>query len=360
MKGKRLHIVASIFLLTAYLPAWAQRVAWSVDMVAFFDNREYSFDKVYSQTIFGTRLSPEIGIAIGKSRIMAGASWIQPIDGSTRMAKVHPTVYYRYHSPKFRMSVGMFPRTQLIENTPAILQYDSLSYFRPNLAGALFQYVHRKGFMEAYVDWRQVQTKTQREAFMIVFNGRWQPLPYLFAGGHLVLNHLARTREVGNPYTVTDDLIVSPYVGVDLSSYTPFDTLTLKVGYHLSLERLRNEGTWYHPQGVLIDLLAEWRFLGLHNTFYTGGAQMPFYPQLGAELNQGDPFYQSPIYNRTDIYAYIFRKSYLNCLASCNLHYTHTGHFDFQQQLTLRFYLDEKGWKNHTQKIPGELLRNIL
>ncbi len=359
MIRKRLHIVATLLLLATCLPVWAQRVAWSVDMIGFFDNREYDYDKVKSQTIFGTRLSPEIGIEISKSRVMAGISWVQPIDGSTRMAKVHPTVYYRYNSSRFKMSVGMFPRTQLLENTPAILQYDSLTYFRPNLAGALFQYVHRKGFMETYVDWRQVQTQEQREAFLIAFNGRWQPLPYLFAGGNLVMNHLARTRKAGNPYSVTDNLIVSPYVGMDLSSYTPLDTLTLKVGYHLSLDRLRSEGTWHHPQGVLIDLLAEWRFLGLRNTFYAGGAQMPLYPLLGAQLNQGDPFYQSPTYNRTDIYAYIFRKSYLNCLVSCNFHYT-PGHFDLQQQLTLRFYLDEKKWQEHKQKSPGEKLRNIL
>ena len=52
-------------------------------------------------------------------------------------------------------------------------------------------------------------------------------------------------------------------------------------------------GTWHHPQGILIDLLAEWRFLGLHNTFYKGGSQMPLYPQLGAQLNQGCLLYTS-------------------------------------------------------------------
>lgn len=90
---------------------------------------------------------------------MAGASWVQPIDGSTREAKVHPTVYYRYDTSKFRMSLGMFPRTQLIENVPAILQYDSLTYFRPNIAGALFQYIHAKGFAEALY---RLETSTDR------------------------------------------------------------------------------------------------------------------------------------------------------------------------------------------------------
>lgn len=359
MNRRCTHTLLLVALVAALLPARAQEVAWSVDMTAFFDNREYSYSKVESQTFFGTRLSPEIGLRMGNSSIMAGASWVQPIDGSTDHARIHPTAYYRYQSSRFRMSMGMFPRTQLLENVPAILQYDSLTYFRPNIAGALFQYVHPKGFAELYADWRQVQTEVKREAFMVVFNGRWQPLPYLFAGGHLVMNHLARPRNSDDRYTVTDDLIASPYVGLDLTPCTPLDTLTLKVGYHVSLERLRNVGTWHHPQGILIDLLAEWRFLGLRNTFYKGGAQMPFYPQLGAQLNQGDPFYQSPTYNRTDVYAYIFHKSYLNCMASINVHYT-PGHCDLQQQLIVRFYLDDQAWKDRGQTKKREYLKNIL
>ena len=359
MNCRRTHILLVVTLLAALLPARAQQGGMERRPDGLLRQPEYGYSKVESQTLFGTRLSPEIGVRIGHSAIMAGASWVQPIDGSTENARIHPTVYYRYSSPRFRMSMGMFPRTQLIENEPAILQYDSLTYYRPNIAGALFQYVHPKGFAELYVDWRQVQTEVKREAFMVVFNGRWQPLPYLFAGGHLVMNHLARPRHSDDRYTVTDNLIVSPYVGLDLTPCTPLDTLTLKAGYHLSLDRLRNVGTWHHPQGLLVDLRAEWRFLGLHNTFYKGGAQMPLYPQLGAQLNQGDPFYQSPTYNRTDIYAYLFRKSYLNCLASFNLHYT-PGNLDFQQQLVLRFYLDDQAWKERKTAKNRGYLKNIL
>lgn len=55
--------------------------------------------------------------------------------------------------------VGYVSRTQLIENVPAILQYDSLTYFRPNIAGALFQYIHTKGFAEALY---RLETSTDR------------------------------------------------------------------------------------------------------------------------------------------------------------------------------------------------------
>ena len=130
-------------------------------------------------------------------------------------------------------------RDRLIENAPSYLQYDSLTYFRPNIQGALFQYVAPKGFVEMYVDWRRMQTNTDREAFMVAGNGRWQPVSLFFMGGRAVMNHLARARKSPESETVTDDIIFNPYVGLDLSRRTGLDSLTLKCGYLLSLERRR-------------------------------------------------------------------------------------------------------------------------
>lgn len=90
MKYRLPHTLLLIILLAPLFPAKAQQIAWSVDMTGFFDNREFGYSKAQSQTFFGTRLSPEIGIRIGHSTIMAGASWVQPIDGSTREAKCTP------------------------------------------------------------------------------------------------------------------------------------------------------------------------------------------------------------------------------------------------------------------------------
>ena len=87
------------------------------------------------------------------------------------------------------MSFGSFARTQLIETLPAFLQYDSLTIFRPNITGALFQYIGHKGYGEIYIDWRQMQTEKRREAFIIVGSGRWQP-GIFYAGGNIVMNIL--------------------------------------------------------------------------------------------------------------------------------------------------------------------------
>ena len=69
MKYRQPHTLLLIILLAALFPAKAQQIAWSVDMTGFFDNREFGYSKAQSQTFFGTRLSPEIGIRIGHSTI---------------------------------------------------------------------------------------------------------------------------------------------------------------------------------------------------------------------------------------------------------------------------------------------------
>ena len=136
----------------------AQDILWDVDLTGFFDNREYKYPGQTSQTFFGTRLSPEIGIGVlnNKHRIMVGGSWIQPMGAKKDEGSLDLTAYYHYESPKFKMSFGSFARTQLIETLPAFLQYDSLTIFRPNITGALFQYIGHKGYGEIYIDWRQM------------------------------------------------------------------------------------------------------------------------------------------------------------------------------------------------------------
>ncbi|MCP9610767.1 hypothetical protein [Coprobacter tertius] len=358
----RRYIYITVFLLTLpFGKIGAQDLLWNVDFTGFFDNREYKFSKQLSQTFFGTRLSPEIGIGVlnNKHRIMAGASWIQPFGANKRESSVDFTAYYRYQQPDFCMSFGAFPRTQLIESLPEVLQYDSLTYFRPNIMGALFQYIGKKGFAELYIDWRQMQTENRREAFIIVGSGRWQP-GLFFLGGHAVMNHLARSKNAGPDQSVMDDMVLYPYVGVDFARLTPLSELSLKAGYLLSLERHRGIGVWHHPQGFISELKVQWRFIGVKNTLYAGGEQMPFYDSFGSQLNQGDPFYRSKFYNRTDIYCYIFHNRYVNCKASFNLHAT-SENISSQQQLTVRFYLDSFSWKSRNDVVKNkEKLKDIL
>ena len=82
-----------LFLLFAgiYTQVHAQTFSYDVDFITYFDNREYQSALQPSQTIFGTRLSPEIGAIFndslgGTHKLMAGVSYIQPFIINTHKA----------------------------------------------------------------------------------------------------------------------------------------------------------------------------------------------------------------------------------------------------------------------------------
>lgn len=346
----RLRFLLLFSAFVAFIGVQAQEFLWDVDFLGFFDNREYNAEGTRAQTLAGVRLSPEIGVGLldNRHRLMAGGNWIQNFGTGTKETTVILTAYYRYVSSRFKMSVGSFPRTQLIEAQPGVQVYDSLLYYHPNFMGALFQYEVPKGYAEIYLDWRRMQTETDREAFLIAANLRYRPCLF-YMGAHLSVNHLARPKNSPDSISVMDDIVVNPYVGIDLSRRLPLDSLSLHAGYLVSLERNRGEGDWHTPQGILAELYGRWKFLALRNTFYAGGNQMPLYPEYQALFNQGDPFYQSKVYNRTDIMGYLFNNAFVNCFISVNFHYArHT--LSTQQQLVVRFNLDNQGWKRLKEK----------
>lgn len=342
MLGKALTLLLAVM---ATLAADAQqKLTWSVDFGTVFENREG--DNYYSpdQTIFFTRLSPEVGLSMldGMHNIAGGVSWIQPVGNGWRDYKLCPTLYYSYKSPTWRVAVGMLPRTMLLEEMHTVLLSDSMRYRQPNIRGVLLQYVKPKGFFELSLDWRSLQTDTQREAFNVNFNGRWNPCGALLVGGRVQLNHLAKSSSDYEDQGVNDDITVNPYVGLNLSHRSALDSLEIKAGPIINIERDRRyDDGWRVPCGVLVDAVAEWRRLGIKETFYAGKNLYPLYPRYGSLLNMGDPNYQAKLYSRTDVYAYIFRNKYVDFRASLDFHYTKEA-FTFWQNLTVRVFIGKR------------------
>ncbi len=351
---KRFTILVAVACLAAAIHVSAQQqFIWSIDAGSVFENREG--DDYYSpdQTITFTRLSPEVGISLmgGQHLIKGGVSWYQPLGNGWKGYKLSPTVYYRFQSPSWRLSLGMFPRTQLIEQMPTVLLSDSLRYTEPNIRGALIQYVHQRGFWELALDWRSLQTDEQREAFSVYFNGQWNPGWAWLMGGRLQVNHLAKTSNPTPDQNVNDDIAVNPYVGLDLARFTPrLDSLTVKAGFMLQLERDRGTGVWHKPCGLMVDATVEWRFLGIDEHLYVGKNLFPLYPKYHSLLNQGDPNYQAKVYSRTNVYAYIFRNQFMNLYASLDFHYTPDA-FAFWQKIALRVYIDNQLWSDRRNKV---------
>lgn len=343
MSLQRALILITLFLGTCLPKANAQKFLWEVDFTGFFDNREFKAPYQTPQTFFGTRLSPAIGVAIkDEHELMGGLSWMREF-GSHKDRKIDWTVFYRYNTPKLKASFGSFPRRLLVEEYPSALVYDSILYYNPNINGALIQYFTPAGHVEAHIDWRSQQTKTDREIFTMASSGRFN-LKRAFAGWFLTVNHFAKPKNAPEGMNVIDNIMFNPYIGGNFSRLTPLDSLQLKTGLLMSLDRNRGDGIWHRPAGLLAELTLQWRFLGLHDVFYAGGNQLPFYNEFGSALHFADPFYRAKVYNRTDLYVYLLRNKYVECKALCNMHAV-GGRLQFQQQLLLRFNINQQAVK---------------
>ncbi len=329
-----------LFIFISCFAAKAIEPTWSIDFGSVFDNREGD-DKMYEdKTFFFTTLAPEVGLRFTpKDRIAGGVVWNQPLQNGVKDGTVVPTLYYRHESDTWKFSMGMFPRTQLREPLPGFMWCDSLAYFQRNIRGVLVQYNNRCGFFDAYLDWRQMQTETKREAFNIAFHGEWRPkAKSLLLGGHLLMNHFAKTRHADESQSIVDNFLVNPYVGVDLSRKTALDSLVVKAGALVTVERYREYNGWKTPGGLWVDATFEWKFLGLKNSLYAGGKLFPLYSQFGTLLYQGESYYQSDFYNRTDIYARVLRNKYMDLQAQLNFNFA-KDNFMFYQRLILNIHL---------------------
>ena len=313
---------------------------YSGEMNAIFDNREGKGLYTPAKTYFLTRLAPEIGVSVdeGIHRVMAGVVWTQPIGCEWDGNRVVPTVYYRYQRDHISGSLGMFPRTQLIEELPEYLVSDSTRYFQHNIRGAMVQYHDDRGFFEALCDWRGMQSRTRREAFAIIGQGQWHHGIFQ-VGGHGMLNHLALAKDAPGQY-VNDNIILNPYFGMDfmpiISAESKFKSLYFRVGPIASMTRDRHDMKWINSIGGRLEVNAEWWRLRLKNVFtYADKPLFPLFDRLSILLNEGEPYYASKFYNRTELSGLLCSyRDIVSLTASLDFHVAQSE-FMFYQRLIL-------------------------
>lgn len=337
-------LIATLLAVATSLIATAQRFEWDVDFNTVFDNREGDNKLTDTRTFFHTQLSPEIGVSLldGEHRLMGGIVWTQPIGCEWYGHRLSPTLYYQYRGPKgWNLSLGMFPRALLLHPMPEYIWNDSTYYTQHNIRGAATTYQGRNGFFQAVVDWRAMQSETQREAFNIIINGEYQRRSSIFvAGGLAMMNHFALTKSATPDQHIVDNFIVNAYAGLDLSRLvSPLDSLTLRIGPLASITRNRADGVWKVPVGARLELLLQWKWLQWHNITYAGGRLFPYYSDFHALLDQGEPYYSTRFYNRTSVAGTIFSNQYVNLRASLDFNVA-SHNFTFYQRLILRVYID--------------------
>lgn len=333
MKITKLFLMM-ILILAATTNVVAQEFVWDVDFLGFFDNREFKAPYQKPQTFFGSRLTPEVGIDFKESHsLRLGASWLEEF-GSKKDRNIDMLLYYKYSGTNFYASFGTLPRKMLSREFPAVMYYDSLSYFNPFINGVLLQYQKRNNYIEAYCDWKSRQTDQNREIFTLASSALFN-LKRVYAGYFLTVNHFAKTENASEDQNVVDNLMCNPYVGIDLSHLTFLDSLSIRGGIVMSANRNRGDNVWITPKGFLCEAELEWGWFGVKNTFYKGQNQLTFYDEFGPMLHNGDPFYRASMYDRLDICAYLLRRNSIECVAKSNIHFV-GGRTQFQQQLILR------------------------
>ena len=341
MKQKKLLIILlTLIVITLY----SQQFIYDIDFLTFFDNRESNVPSYPSKTLFGTRLSPEIGIEFddsiyGNHQLITGVSYIQPFGSTWRDIRLNPTIYYRYRQHGINLSFGFIPWRNIKTYLPDYIRSDSLSYFAPNIQGVHFSYTSRHGFVEFICDWRGMQSLETREAFRLLLTGEYN-YSFLFTGGNAQLNHLANRLNPPVRDGVCDDITAQPFIGFNFSQLTPLDTLALRTSYNFSYQRDRKNNQLFINHGFLAELSIKWRFLSAENVLYIGNPLMPLYPQYGALLNQGESIYQHSIYNKIEFSVYIVQYPFVDVRFSWNLHYAQNQPLAHQQLLTAHFNLN--------------------
>ena len=285
------RIAGALLLLFLFSGAEAQQLEGALSVHGFTDNREYAKSGRFSQTIFGIRVAPEVGFLVDSvHRVRVGLNALHEFGSEGFFREVVPVLYYQYDAPRWNFFIGAFPRFGLLDDYPRALLIDTLNYYRPNVEGMLASYRHRQGRQTIWIDWTSRQTDVRRETFLFGMSGEYQPgLVYLAHYAYMFHNAGPGIPIPGD--NVQDNGAAVVKLGLDLSSRTFLDSLTIDGGGMMSFERTRNVTGWVLPTGLLFSLRAGYRRFAIADTFYTG---------QGHNLIYGDPFYTARTYNRLD------------------------------------------------------------
>lgn len=329
---KVLKIFAILSFLICNLCTTAQELEGSLNLHGFMDNREYMKSGRFSQTIFGTRISPEVGLLLDSNhRIRVGFNALYEF--GTKSAgffdEIKPVIYYQYQKKEWDFFIGSFPRISLLDDYPRALLKDTLQYYRPNVEGMLAKYETKTFKQTVWIDWTSRQTDIDRETFLFGLSGRYKP-GKLFLSHYAYMFHNAGAKIEAPGDNLQDNGAVLVKLGIDLSKTTLLDSLIISAGGMMSFERTRSITGWNTPKGFIADVYASYKRFSIANTFYSGE---------GHQLIYGDEFYTAKNYDRIDLgWTPIVYKN-IEGKFTFSYHFA-DGFSDNQQAFSLRYRID--------------------
>ena len=375
------------------------RFAYDVNFEMNFDNRENTSDLSPSMTVFGARLTPEIGIGVTQGngtlhRVMLGVDIMKDfgrgpdaspdgvVPGNKGYANAdlfrEMTMYYRMDrrmgKTDFSLTAGIFPKrfSMSREYSPAFIS-DSLKFYDNNYEGLLLSFSRPKSCYEVGCDWMGMFGRYERERFMLFSHGRSQILSWLSLGYTAYMYHYACSSTVDG---VVDNILLNPWICLDAAPVVPLQQLSLTVGWLQGAQQDRlNVGEYVFPFGAEFTFdVRKWN-VGLRNRLFLGRDMMPYYDsrdaggfKYGNSLYWGDPFYRLfsgndsrfagagssddamplydrsrsiGIYNRLEAYYEPRIADFLYLKVGLVAHFLEAGYAGFHQQVSLIFNLQE-------------------
>lgn len=285
------RIAFYLILLLSCTNLSAQQFKYKAGYFGFFDNREYFNRFVNDQTIFGSRISGELGYEFNiNNRIMAGTDFLYEFGSKGELIAPDIIAYYNGSSKNANIYLGAFPRMNLTP-LPFSMLNDTFSYYRPVMEGLLIDYKTDILYHNLWIDWTSRQSSAKRETFMIGFSG-FVNKGILAYQHHFIMTHLAHSK-ARNDEHIRDNAGITVLPGINLSGLTFLDSLSVYAGVLASYDRIRGVYDFRFPLGMLTEINAGYRQIGLHATIYAGESQV---------ITSGDGFYKSDFYCRADAF----------------------------------------------------------
>ncbi|MFO7852340.1 MAG: hypothetical protein ACQERS_09045 [Bacteroidota bacterium] len=313
-----------VLLLLSKASAFAQSFGWNAGFDGFLDNREY-YSINNAQTFFGSRAWGEIGADLREHHsFRVGLNYLYEFGHDTDAHLPDVTMYYQYGSKKILFLIGSFQRRDILEYPLAFLS-DSLDYFQPNVQGIYASYTGNNWHQGIFIDWIRRKTDDRHEQFVFGLSGRLRHGVF-FMENHIMMAHLSKNGIPDPDFHLRDNGGINVSLGLNFSRYCLFDTLVLKAGSLVSLDRIRELGSgWQAHVGFLGQVSARYRMLGIDVLYYSGE---------GHKFLFGDPFYILNNYGRLDLYVMPFMKDNINLKINFGTHLAN-GQLDYSQRLLL-------------------------
>lgn len=318
-------LIACLLLLsTASL--YAQKPEYSVRFQGIGDNREFTDQYNYPQTILGERTSIELGTTIDTlHRFRFGISHLFEFGADADDVKPKLTAYYRYRDQKNTFYFGAFPRFELID-FPLAMITDTFQYYRPNVEGLYGKHRWSWGHQSGFVDWTSRQTMTRRETFMAGLSGEMRFGNFFFENYLLLFHHALTSNDAASEH-LTDNLGLTLYLGYNLAPVTGLQKAWIKAGGMRSQKRERGVDDGYVVGNSLSgQLYGESKRFALRSTFSFGD---------GHHFMNGDRYYVQKSYVRTDVIWKFLQHKQLQGTFNLSFHLVEGSTLDQQQQLSL-------------------------